>query len=60
MKSLLVRCETCGKYSMDPKCPSCGGPTVPAAPAKYSPDDRYARYRSPLAYQTAEKETASK
>jgi len=36
---------------MEPTCGKCGGATVMAAPAKYSPDDKYARYRSPLAYQ---------
>jgi rRNA maturation protein Nop10 len=38
---------------MDVKCPRCGEGTVMAAPAKYSPDDKYARYRSPLAYGVA-------
>jgi rRNA maturation protein Nop10 len=38
---------------MDVKCSQCGEDTKMAAPAKYSPDDKYARYRSPLAYQTA-------
>ena len=33
------------------KCPRCGGKTVTVHPARYSPDDRYARYRSPLAYE---------
>ncbi|MGA2200230.1 MAG: nucleolar RNA-binding Nop10p family protein [Nitrososphaerales archaeon] len=33
-------------------CPKCGATAVVAHPAKYSPDDKYARYRNPLAYQT--------
>jgi H/ACA ribonucleoprotein complex subunit 3 len=53
MKNLLFKCERCSKYTMEAKCPSCGEATKMAAPAKYSPDDKYARYRSPLAYQTA-------
>jgi rRNA maturation protein Nop10 len=40
---------------MDAKCVLCGETTKIAAPAKYSPDDKYARYRSPLAYQDASK-----
>jgi H/ACA ribonucleoprotein complex subunit 3 len=53
MKNLLLKCERCSKYTMEAKCPVCGDATVMAAPAKYSPDDKYARYRSPLAYQSA-------
>ncbi len=50
---MLLKCVNCLKYTMEATCPHCGGATVIAAPAKYSPDDKYARYRSPLAYQTA-------
>jgi H/ACA ribonucleoprotein complex subunit 3 len=51
MKNLLFKCVKDSKYTMEAKCPQCGEATVMAAPAKYSPDDKYARYRSPLAYQ---------
>ena len=51
MKNLLFRCPRCSKYTMEARCPKCGEGTIMAAPAKYSPDDKYARYRSPLAYQ---------
>lgn len=54
MKNMLFRCPKCSRYTMEAKCAQCGEATVMAAPAKYSPDDKYARYRSPLAYQTAE------
>lgn len=30
---------------MKRECPGCGGDTRPAHPARFSPDDRYARYR---------------
>ncbi len=53
MKNLLFRCPKCSKYTMEGKCSACGEATALAAPAKYSPDDKYARYRSPLAYETA-------
>lgn len=52
MKGLLMKCQNCSAYTMKSECPKCNGVTVVAHPAKYSPDDRYARYRSPLAYQT--------
>ena len=51
MRNLLFKCTECAKYTMETTCPHCGGEAVMAAPAKYSPDDKYARYRSPLAYQ---------
>jgi H/ACA ribonucleoprotein complex subunit 3 len=53
MKNLLFKCLKCSRYTMEAKCPSCCEATKMAAPAKYSPDDKYARYRSPLAYQKA-------
>jgi len=51
MRSTLKRCPSCGKYTMEKACSVCGGGTVAAHPAKYSPDDKYARYRNPMAYQ---------
>ncbi len=50
MKALMLKCTSCGHYTMKEKCPRCGGQAATAHPARYSPDDRYARYRSPLAY----------
>jgi H/ACA ribonucleoprotein complex subunit 3 len=52
MRNLLFKCGKCSRYTMDAKCPQCGEATKMTAPAKYSPDDKYARYRSPLAYQS--------
>ncbi len=50
MKNLLSRCVKCGTYTLQGACPKCGSSTASAHPAKYSPDDKYARYRNPLAY----------
>ena len=52
MRNLLFKCRNCSRYTMEENCPKCGRATVMAATARYSPDDKYARYRSPLAYQT--------
>ena len=54
MKSILLKCTACSRYTMERTCPHCGGSTVMAGPARYSPDDKYARYRSPLAYKSDE------
>jgi len=43
---LLRKCENCGRYTLKTEvCPYCGGkPRIPH-PAKFSPDDKYAKYR---------------
>ena len=49
VKFLLRRCVECGRYTLDTdRCPSCGGSVRIPHPAKFSPDDRYARYRRRL------------
>lgn len=50
MKGLLSRCPDCYSYTLREVCEKCGAVTVIAHPARYSPDDKYARYRSPTAY----------
>ncbi|MCL2031877.1 MAG: RNA-protein complex protein Nop10 [Methanomassiliicoccaceae archaeon] len=45
MSSSLRKCASCGKYSLESECPSCGSPAGNPAPAKFSPDDRYGDYR---------------
>lgn len=45
MKFVLKRCGSCGRYTLAPLCPSCGAESASAHPAKFSPDDRYAKYR---------------
>ncbi|MDQ3972602.1 MAG: RNA-protein complex protein Nop10 [Thermoproteota archaeon] len=45
MKHLIRKCPNCGKYTLKQECNSCGVRTIDPHPPKYSPDDRYARYR---------------
>jgi len=46
VKFLLRRCVECGRYTLDTEsCPACGGDVKVPHPAKFSPEDRYARYR---------------
>ena len=42
---LLRRCEVCGRYTLKDRCPACGGPVRTPHPARFSPDDKYLRYR---------------
>lgn len=45
MKSLIRKCNSCNKYTLKLSCPTCGVETKTPHPPKFSPDDRYARYR---------------
>ena len=43
MRSIL-KCETCGKYTMEDVC-VCNGKSLTPKPAKFSIDDKYGSYR---------------
>ena len=45
MRFQLRRCGDCLSYTLREACPSCGTAAVLAHPAKFSPDDKYQRYR---------------
>ncbi|MEM2098544.1 MAG: RNA-protein complex protein Nop10 [Candidatus Bathyarchaeia archaeon] len=43
---LLRVCVKCGRYTLRvDNCPVCGGNVRVPHPAKFSPDDKYLRYR---------------
>ncbi|RLF17065.1 MAG: RNA-protein complex protein Nop10 [Thermoprotei archaeon] len=49
MRFLLRKCTKCGEYTLrQDKCPYCGGPLRNPHPAKFSPEDRYGKYRREL------------
>ena len=46
MQWLLRRCVRCGRYTLRrDKCPSCGGEVRVPHPPRFSPEDRYLKYR---------------
>jgi len=45
MKFLLRKCPRCGKYTLREKCPVCNVNTKVAHPPRFSPEDKYVRYR---------------
>jgi len=46
---LLRKCEKCGKYTLNKEgCPYCGEKVRLPHPPKFSPDDKYLRYRMAL------------
>lgn len=45
VRSRILRCNTCGKYTLSDRCRNCGTSTVNTFPPRYSPQDRYGKYR---------------
>ena len=45
MRFQLRKCSKCGVYTLKNDCPKCNEETKSAHPAKFSPDDKYMRYR---------------
>ena len=41
----IRRCPKCKLYTLRIKCPKCNIPTEVAHPHRFSPEDRYVRYR---------------
>ncbi|HEX9612139.1 MAG TPA: RNA-protein complex protein Nop10 [Candidatus Bathyarchaeia archaeon] len=46
MKWLMRKCTQCSRYTLKDICPYCGSATRIPHPAKFSPDDKYAKYRA--------------
>ncbi|MFA4886937.1 MAG: nucleolar RNA-binding Nop10p family protein [Candidatus Nanoarchaeia archaeon] len=44
MPSHILYCSTCTKYTLQKTC-SCGTVTITSKPAKWNPEDKYAKYR---------------
>lgn len=38
-------CRACHRYTMKEHCPECGGASHSPHPARFSPQDRYGKYR---------------
>ncbi len=45
MRFQLRKCIKCNQYTLKEKCTKCNEGTISAHPAKFSPDDKYMRYR---------------
>ena len=45
MRFQLRKCSKCFQYTLKETCPKCKEQTISAHPAKFSPDDKYMRYR---------------
>ncbi|MDG6997636.1 MAG: RNA-protein complex protein Nop10 [Nitrososphaerota archaeon] len=68
MNRLLRKCRNCQAYTLKATCPKCGSDTASPHPPRFSPDDRYLRYRVQSRYgiketkgeaQSSQKETTA-
>ena len=41
----MRKCPVCGTYTFKEVCPKCGAKTIVPNPPKYSPIDKYGKYR---------------
>ncbi|NHI89047.1 MAG: RNA-protein complex protein Nop10 [Candidatus Thorarchaeota archaeon] len=42
----LFKCSKCGQYTLEQqRCPTCGGSVFSPKPPRYSPQDKYGKYR---------------
>ncbi len=48
MHTLIRKCKECGAYTLHDRCHICGGETVEVLPPRFSPEDRYGKYRRML------------
>jgi len=49
LKGKIRKCSVCGEYTLSrDACPYCGGALRNPHPAKFSPDDKYSRFRLAL------------
>jgi H/ACA ribonucleoprotein complex subunit 3 len=53
----ILKCPECKVFTISEKCPKCGKIAVSPKPAKYSPHDKYAKYRRMAKEQEAEELT---
>jgi H/ACA ribonucleoprotein complex subunit 3 len=50
----MRKCQKCGTYALGDRCPKCGGKTKNAEPPKYSPQDKYGKYRRMMKLEISE------
>jgi len=43
--NMIKKCFRCGIYTLKDKCPKCGEKTRTPHPPKFSPEDKYGKYR---------------
>jgi len=41
----IFYCKACDAFTMEESCPKCKGKTESTIPAKFSPEDKWGKYR---------------
>ena len=41
----MRKCKLCGEYTFSAACAKCKGKTAPPLPPKFSPEDKYGKWR---------------
>ena len=54
--SHMLKCRGCKNYTLKAKCPECGEGAINPSPPKYSPDDKYGKYRRQVKSEALKKE----
>ncbi|MBI5459384.1 RNA-protein complex protein Nop10 [Methanobacterium sp.] len=54
MKMKMRRCSLCREYTLKDHCPHCEGELKVIYPPRYSPEDKYGKYRRILMKQLNE------
>jgi H/ACA ribonucleoprotein complex subunit 3 len=55
MKMKMKKCKSCYGYTLKDRCPYCEGKVGVVYPPKYSPEDKYGKYRRILKKQLLKK-----
>lgn len=50
MRSRIKRCSNCRTYTLKDQCPKCSSVVMNTFPPRYSPEDRYGKYRRMALY----------
>jgi len=58
MGQRMLRCMDCGAYTLKDVCPKCQGKTATPHPPRFSPEDKYGKYRRQLKELTRREETS--
>ena len=45
MKKQILYCSKCKTFTMQETCPKCNEKAINPKPGKYSPEDKYGKYR---------------
>jgi len=50
MKWRIRKCPQCNRYTLSEVCPKCGAKTIVPHPPRFSPEDKYVKYRLCIKY----------